>query len=333
MRKLLAFLAIIGIALTIITGMNYIGHGNNPSIPYKTDYKGSSGYTPPISGGLEKVENDSSRLAVDAPNAVLIDCESGNILYDKAAEKRCFPASTTKILTALLALENGDLNEVVTVGEEANLAPLDSSKAGICYGERFTLETLLKCLLIPSGNDAAYVIAVHIARKVSRDGDMPVGQAVNYFCRLMNERAVKAGATESNFANPDGYHREDHYTTARDIALIAREAMEFTAFRDIVKMENYSLPDIKLRGNDGKMQNHTRLLLNTNKLIIRDSSYFFKYAAGVKTGHTGEAGYCLVSSALYEGKSVIAAVMNSTEENVWPESVKLLEWGLFNAGQ
>lgn len=143
----------------------------------------------------------------------------------------------------MLALEHGDLKEVVTVRNEANLCQPDGSKAGLDLEEQITLENLIRGLLLPSGNDAAYTIAVHIARKVSNDPNMPIEQALDKFSELMNEKAKELGAENSQFVNPHGYHNDEHYTTARDLALITREAMKYDFFREVVSTQVFTIKD------------------------------------------------------------------------------------------
>lgn len=264
-------------------------------------------------------EEDSKNLNIDAPFAVVIDEKTGNILYSKNSKDKCYPASTTKILTAITALENCSIKDRFTCGEELNMIHNDSSKAGLVKGEKLTLDTLLKCLLIPSGNDAAYVIAVNTAREKSGDASMKISDAIAYFCDLMNKTAEKIGAENSNFINPDGYHDTNHYTSAYDMALIARYAMKNKTFRKIVRTSEFDLPGLKERD---------RVLYNTDKLILKGNSYYYKYAVGIKTGHTDEAGYCLVSAASFEDKEVIAVVMGDGENKVFVDSKLLLKAGL-----
>lgn len=267
---------------------------------------------------------------LSAANAILIDVLKGDILFEKNSKKRCYPASTTKILTALLAIENCRLDEKIIVGDEANFPPLGSSKSGIRYGEKLTMEQLLNCLLIPSGNDAAYSIAVYVARKVSGDKNLSLREAVQYFSELMNKRAKELGAQDSRFVNPDGSHKAEHYSTAYDLSLIAQETLKHKNFRDIVCRESYRIPDVNGVDKNGKQRSEVRILINTNKLLLSNNPHYLKIVTGVKTGHTEEAGYCLVSSGEANGKNVLAVVMNSSEEKVWSDSKKLLENGIKN---
>lgn len=282
---------------------------------------------------INKTENnlkeaDLKNLNIDAPFAVIIDEKTGDILYGKNSKDKCYPASTTKILTAITALENCSIKNRFTCGEELNLVHNDSSKAGLVKGEKLSLETLLKCLLIPSGNDAAYVIAVNTAKVKSGDAYMQTKDAVEYFCDLMNKTAAKIGTGNSHFVNPDGYHDANHYTSAYDMALIARYAMKNKTFRKIVRTSEFKLPELKIKDNSGKIKSKNRVLINTDKLILKGNNYFYKYAVGIKTGHTDEAGYCLVSAASFENREVIAVVMGDGENKVFVDSRLLLKAGL-----
>ena len=319
MKKLFLVLMLIFIlaVCTYVLTSNGVSATENKDFPDKSE---------PIEESKKTVESFTGCLT--AANAVLVDVGNDSLLFEKNAREKCFPASTTKVLTALIAIENCDLTEEVTVRDEANLPSIESSKAGIRYGEKLSMEQLLNCLLIPSGNDAAYTIAAYTARKACGNKMLSDGEAVQYFCELMNRRAKELGAQNSRFVNPDGFHSADHYSTAYDMCLIAQEAIKHKEFRDIVRRETYRLPDVKIADKNGKKRSEARILINTNKLVLKNDSYYFKYAVGVKTGHTQEAGYCLVSSAGANGKSVLAVVMNSTEEDIWDDSTRLLKWGV-----
>lgn len=278
---------------------------------------------------IEKVEPSSTpTLELEAEGAVLIEQETGKVLYEKNKDEKLYPASTTKILTALLAIENGNLDEIVTVGNEANLAPRDSSLACIDVGEKITLKDLLVGLLVSSGNDAALTIGAHIGRIVSGDPDMPYNQALDKFYELMNSRAAELGATNSHFINPHGYHNKDHYTTAYDLALIAREAMKHEVFREIVQITYREYPDWNEVDKNDPTKKAIRYWVNKNKLLDKDSKeYYYPYATGIKTGYTSHSGHCLVSSATKDGMNLIAVVLKSTRNGQWIDSKKLLEYG------
>lgn len=264
---------------------------------------------------------------LEAQSAVLVD-EDGKVLFDERGGAKRYPASTTKVLTALVALEIGNLDDVVRVGDEANLPKPGSSTAQLRYGEKLTFAQLLNAMLIPSGNDAAYVIAAYIGRKAAGDPQMDYRDAVEAFIGLMNRRAEELGAAHSHFTSPDGYHDEQHYTTAGDMALIAREAMKHKEFREIVVKTQYKLPDVKVKDKEGRTKTQSRVLENTNLLLDDSGSEYLPGCTGIKTGHTSEAGYCLVASAARGGESVIAVVLDSTGESVWGDASALLAWGL-----
>jgi D-alanyl-D-alanine carboxypeptidase (penicillin-binding protein 5/6) len=268
-------------------------------------------------------------LRLAAGSAVLIDTQTGDILYDKNAHQRMFPASTTKIMTALLALEYFKPDEIILVGDEVNLAwtklRLDSQKAGLFYLQKLSMKELLYGLLLDSGSDAAFVIAVHVARRESDDDFMPISEAVEHFIALMNERARALGAVGTNFINPDGYHDPNHYTTAYDLALIAQQAMQDPLFREIVATHLHNTVTVGARNGS-----FPKSWANTNRLIDPHDERYYASANGIKTGTTGQAGYCLVSSAKFEKDMVIAVVLDSTQEGVWSDSVTLLDYAKDN---
>jgi D-alanyl-D-alanine carboxypeptidase (penicillin-binding protein 5/6) len=264
-----------------------------------------------------------NKLDISAESAMLIDADTGEILYDKKPTKKIYPASTTKILTALVALEYGKLDDKIIVRDEANLVQPGSSVAGLDYGESITLEEALKGLMIPSGNDAAYVIAKYIGEKNIKEDD--INSSVKYCVDVMNSYVDSFGLKSSHFVNPDGYHHNKHYSCAYDIALITWQAMKNEKFRQIVSIPLYEMDDYK---QYNELDPKVRKWENTNKLVVNTSDFYYKFATGVKTGHTDEAGYCLVSSATKNGKSVIAVVFNCTEDGRFIDSIKLLDYGL-----
>ncbi len=258
---------------------------------------------------------------ISAENTILIEQTTGKVLFAKNQDARTYPASTTKIMTALLALERGKLQDTVTVGDEVKTIKLDSSKAALKPGQHITLANLLKGLMLPSGNDAAMTIAVYIGRKTAGNRSMAADKAVQRFVDLMNARAKELGTTGTHFVNPHGYHNAAHYTTAHDLALIARQAMKSRYFREVVQMRTAAATGI------GKV-NGTAMWVNTNKLIKPGGKFYYHYATGIKTGHTDEAGYCLVSSAAKGGMKVIAVVLKGAEKEQWSDSIKLLQYGV-----
>ncbi len=259
---------------------------------------------------------------------LLMEETSGEILYEKNAYRRLYPASTTKILTALVSMENADLEEMVTVGYEVTLIPSDSSKAGIKEGEVLSLKALIKAIILASGNDAANTIAVYIGRRAAGDEGMEITQAMDVFNRMMNDRATMAGAMNSNFVNPHGYHDDNHYSTAYDLAMISRAAMQYPFFREVA-LSPSSYTNV-LAATDGAEKMYT--WTNRNAFVQPLDNAFYPDATGVKTGYTGKAGYCFVSSASRGHESLIAVVLNSSEKGRWHTSQRLLDYG-FSAEQ
>ncbi|MCR1897936.1 D-alanyl-D-alanine carboxypeptidase [Irregularibacter muris] len=279
--------------------------------------------------GIEALatEDNQPSITVSAEGAVLIEQGTGEVLFQKEMDKKMYPASTTKIMTALLAIEYGDLDEVVTLGKEVESISEDSSRADLFAGQKLPLSQLLYGLMLPSGNDAANAIAVHIAKKTSNNPSLTEEQAIKEFAQLMNKKVKEIGAEHTHFVNPHGYHDEDHYTTPLDMAMISREAMKNQIFRKIVKTPQLFYRTSKDLENN---EEEERSWQNSNELIQQGSRNFYPYAQGIKTGRTTSAGRCLVSSAVKEDVNVIAVVFKSTEGDVWGDSTKLLSYGIEN---
>lgn len=242
-------------------------------------------------------------LELTAASAVVMEAKTGKIVYEKNGEEKRSPASTTKIMTALLTLEKkgNQLNEVAVASEKA--ATVGESSIWLVKGEKLKLEDLLYGLMLNSGNDAAITLAEH------------VGSTEKNFVQMMNDKAKEIGALHTNFANPNGLPNDNHYTTAHDLALIAREALKIPKFAQIVATKTKIIP-----WPGHKWDRH---LINTNKLL-----WDLPGANGVKTGFTNKAGHCLVSSATRDGQQFICVVLGSS--NMWNDSTKLLEYAFAN---
>ena len=249
--------------------------------------------------------------------AILYEVTSGELVYEKNGKQKAYPASTTKIMTALLALENCEMDEPVTVTRAAlNTVSPGSSIAGLQNGEVLSMYEMLECLLVASGNDAASVIAVHI------------GGTVAQFVEMMNERSRELGCTSTNYTNPSGLHDEEHYTTAEDLLKVTVEAMKHPEFVEIVGSAQVTIPETN-------KVDHPRYFNNTNQLISQavTSVNLYSKATGIKTGHTTPAGYCLVSSAENGDLSYIAVVLGGyIDENTgrnysYVDSINLFLWG------
>ena len=215
-------------------------------------------------------------------------------------------ASTTKLLTALVALSVYDPDDVITVGQEIYLKKPNSSLSYIQPGHQLDVRTLIAALLLPSGNDAAYTVAVNTARKHSEDSNMSDEAAVDYFCELMCKRAKKLGCKKSNFVNPEGWDNPEHYSTASDMTKIAVAALKNKVIASIINI-HYSRFDF----HSGEWIDW----YNTNDLLNPDSEYYYEYAHGMKTGTTDAAGKCLIAYAEKNGRKLLVAAFGCAEES------------------
>lgn len=239
---------------------------------------------------------NSKELNLNCVAATILDQESGRILYSKNGNKILPMASTTKIMTAIVAIERGNIKDVVTVSTKAASVP--GSSAGLRAGDKVTLEELLYGLMLKSGNDAAVAIAEHIAGNVQN------------FVKLMNDKALEIGALNTSFITPHGLDAEDHFTTANDLAKITAYAMKNDLFAKIVATKEIS------SGITGPFKYSYN---NINKFLFRVDN-----SDGVKTGYTGNAGKCLVASVRHKFGRYICVVLNSADR--WKDAEKLVQY-------
>lgn len=240
---------------------------------------------------LSSVENSENKLNCEVD--LLISLDDGSVIIEKNADKPHPPASLAKVMTALVVLKNNtNLNRVVTVSQSAldSLVGTGSSTSGIKAGEQLKIYDLLCALLIPSGNDAAVALAFE------------VGGSVEGFVKMMNDTAKELGCKNTHFDNPHGLDTQTQRTTAKDLAIIAKEALKYSAFETIVGLKTYMMPETNM--------NKERQIVNTNYLINSGYvTYYNKYVKGIKTGSTEESGRCLVSYATKEGYNYLAVTM------------------------
>lgn len=258
-------------------------------------------------------------INLTAKAAILMDMKTGQVLYEKDADIRWKPASITKIMTALIALEEAEPDKEMKASANAiNAIPSDYGILGIKAGEILNLNDLLHFVLIMSANEASNVIAENI----SPDG------SIGGFVDMMNSKARKLGLNNTNFTNTYGLDDDNHYSTARDLATLARIAMENPMFRQIVAMKEVPLPDTNLHKSSDWEKWHTE---PTNKLLFTTSNYYDQ-VTGVKTGYTGGAGKCLVFSAVNaEGLELLGVILGTDEYDIlFKESQELLEYGFIN---
>lgn len=240
----------------------------------------------------------SAAPSVSAKSAILIEMESGKVLFQHNAFVRMPMASTTKIMTAIVAIESGDIKRSVTVSPDA--VGIEGSSIYLYPDETLSLEGLIYALLLESANDAATAIAIEVAG------------SVDAFAALMNQKAEALGLTATHFTNPHGLDHEDHYTTAFDLARLTAYSMKNEIFRTICSTVRKTIP---LKGNEG-----TRVLVNHNKLLSR-----YDGAIGVKTGFTKRSGRCLVSAAERDGLTLIAVTLNAPDD--WNDHTQMLNFG------
>ncbi len=256
----------------------------------------------PFEGGIIMTAGEPSLPTslpdISAKGAVLMEAGSGDVIFGKNENTRLSMASTTKIMTALVALEHMELNTRVTVTDAS--VGVEGSSIYLVAGETLTLEDLLYALLLESANDAAETIAIAVA------GDIPA------FAELMNQKAAEIGLCDTHFVNPHGLDAEEHYTTAKELALLTRVALENEDFRRIVATERHTIP---LHDTGG-----VRLLLNHNKLLRT-----YDGCIGVKTGFTKKTGRCLVSAAERDGVRLIAVTLGAP--NDWQDHADMLDYG------
>lgn len=248
-----------------------------------------------------------------AVSAILIEAETGTVIFEKNADQIMYPASTTKIMTALLALNSGDLDQTCVVSNGAiTFYEDDVTTADLREGEQMSLRDLLYATMIKSANDAANVVAENISGSVSA------------FVDYMNQAAEVFGCTNTHFMNPHGLHDDNHYTTARDMATITRVAMQNETFRQLVSTNTYTAPRTNVM--------RSRTWTTSNRLMIPSTSestnkYYFPDAIGVKTGTTSKAGYCFVGAAERDGIELISVLFFTGENARWADTIKLMNYG------
>ena len=249
-------------------------------------------------------------LNVDAKASLIIEENSGKVIHEENSNIQNYPASVTKILTAILTLENCELTETVTVSKTAiSNIPSGYVIAPLFVGEQMSVEDLLYALMLKSANDAAYVLAEH------------VGGSVEGFSEMMNKKAEELGCKNSHFVNPNGIHNSNHYTTAYDMYLIAKYAMKNEEFVKIVSTYQHTL------SATNKYSKNDRIMKNTNSFVNPSSRYYDENVKGIKTGTTLQAGNCLITSTSKNGFDVITVVLGAkTSESKFSETKKMFNY-------
>jgi D-alanyl-D-alanine carboxypeptidase (penicillin-binding protein 5/6) len=246
-------------------------------------------------------------IDISSGQAILIDGKTGTVIYEKSADEKAYPASTTKIMTALITLEtlekfDSPVDQEVEIPESAT--SVEGSSIYLKPGEKITIEDLLYGLMLVSGNDCATALAIII------------GGSEEEFVSMMNRRAAELGCSNSNFTNPSGLFDENHYTTARDMSRIALEAMKREDFRKIVGTESHTA---------SRRDSEYRTFINKNKTL-----YQYEGGTGIKIGYTKSSGRTLVASSERAGRSLICVVMSAP--NWFKDAYALMDWGFESMG-
>lgn len=248
-----------------------------------------------------------------AQAAVLMDADTGQVLYGKAERQRMYPASLTKIMTCLLAMENGKYSDIVTVRDEATQDVLGTTHIALTEGEQLTLEQLMYAVMLESANDAAAAVGIHLAG------------SIQMFSKLMNDRAAQLGAVDSHFVNASGLPNDNHYSTAYDLALITREALKHPEFRKFAGTHQYTIPATN--------KNESRVVTHRNYMFVLNDTYEGAFAG--KTGWTEEAGTCLMTVAERDGVTLICVVLKcaGAADAEFTDSTALFDYGFNNFRQ
>lgn len=252
-------------------------------------------------------------LNIDAKASLIIEENSGKVIHEENSNIQNYPASVTKILTAILTLENCELTDTVTVSKTAiSNIPSGYVIAPLFVGEQMSVEDLLYALMLKSANDAAYVLAEH------------VGGSVEGFSEMMNKKAEELGCKNTHFVNPNGIHNSNHYTTAYDMYLISRYAMKNEEFVKIVSTYQHTL------SATNKYSKNDRIMKNTNSFVNPSSRYYDENVKGIKTGTTLQAGNCLITNISKNGFDVITVILGArTSESKFSETKKMMDY-VFN---
>lgn len=270
----------------------------------------------PTTTAYPTLNADETAGKISMNNVILYDATHDTVLYEQNADQQAYPASTTKLLTAILACQYGDPNATYTIGTEQDYVVWDASRAFLEEGVEYSFSDMLDGLLLPSGADAAYCLAVNVARRHESNPNLSDEEAIKTFVGYMNDYAASLGCTDYHFVTPDGYHDENHYCTARDMLKISQNALLFPEIRRSVSSAT----------------NEQGGWTNGNALVVPDSGFYYEYATGLKTGTTPEAGFCLASCAERNGVQLIAVVfMSDNPDARFTDSQTLFEQGFYLA--
>lgn len=266
----------------------------------------------PVSGSDNLKDTWPDAPEVVSESVILIDADTGAILYDKNSHAKSYPASTTKILTGLLVLENCSMDEIVTFSREAaESVKYGDASLGTRTGEQYTVEQALYGLLLHSANEIAYGLAEHVSG------------SLNAFVQLMNQRAKELGAINTHFSNASGLHNSNHYTTAYDMAMIAKACYNNNTFVNIDSTyTTYVIPPTN--------KTSAKRYVRHRHAMLKNRTYYYEYCKGGKTGYTDDAGSTLVTFAEKNGTRLICVCYKSTDEGRYTDTKALFDWGFAN---
>lgn len=252
--------------------------------------------------------------SIQTPSAIVIEINSGAVLYEKNSTDKSYPASITKIMTTMLALEYTDMDELVEFSDDAiRYNQGDTSHIARDYGEIMTMEQCLYAVMLESANECAYAVAEHVGKKLGGD--------YQTFIDLMNKRAKDLGCTNTHFNNANGLPDSNHWTSAKDMALISAAAYKSEAFRDIISTRSYRIAPTNKHSEITPLNNHHAMISN-----YKTTKYLYKYCTGGKTGYTDAAGATLVTFAENNGLALVCVVMKTDRESQYTETTRLLEY-------
>ena len=249
---------------------------------------------------------------VSSPSAILIEMNTGTVLFERNSTEKHYPASITKIMTTMIALEHSNLDEIVTFSD-ASIDNTEGSGIARDYGEQMPMKECLYAIMLESANECAYAVAEHVSGSIEA------------FAELMNAKAKELGCVNTNFANPHGLHDKEHYTCSYDMALIAQAAYQNETFRMITSTKARMIPPTNKHAEETPLQNHNKLLHRYQK-----GNYVYPYCTGGKTGYTDAARYTLVTYAEKDGMALVCVVMNTEKESQWTDSIALFNYGFDN---
>ena len=260
--------------------------------------------------------NQDKNDSIVASSGILVCTDSNEIMWEKNSTKEVAPASCAKLLTALTALKYCDADETLTVGNEVKRISKDASRAYLSVGAELTVHQAMIAMLLPSGNDAAYALAVFTGRKIACDPSLSIDEALLLFQSEMNAMAKEIGANHSKFISPDGYDVDGQYTTAYDLAVIGTVAANNELIAMIVRMDH---------SREVWISGETAEYYNTNEMLQKESAYYLPECTGLKTGTSTRAGACLVMSFTVSGKNYMGVVMGSTKESRFDDAIQIFK--------